>query len=91
MIEFKIIYEDDEWIEFEATQPNDLMGDTEIWTDEDWAYWKKKMDELEKNGTKGKNETIKVKLKKNPILDGRNFYTESSKDTESPGTNEDIK
>jgi hypothetical protein len=78
MIEYKVIYEDDEWFEIELTQPNDLLGNTEWWTEEDWTYWKSKMDDLEKNGTKGQLETIKVKLKKNPFIDGTKFIGEAT-------------
>lgn len=69
----KIIFEDDEWVEYEFTQPNDLMGDGEWWTQEDWDKWNKKMKELEENGTKGQLETFTVKLKKNPFLNGKIF------------------
>jgi len=74
MAEFKIISNTDDEIEIEITQPNDLIGDTEFWTDEDWTKWKEKMDRLETEGIKGQLETINVKLKKNPFIDGQ-VYT----------------
>lgn len=83
MNDIKIIFEDDEWIEFELSQPNDLIGNTVDWTDEDWVYWKNKMDDLEKNGTIGQFETIKVKLKKNPIIDGTKLITGSEGETDN--------
>lgn len=88
MSEFKIISNTDDEIEIEITQPNDLLGNTEWWTDEDWEKWNEKMDELEKNGTKGQLETINIKLKKNPFLDGDNFIgkNERSNSTDSDKT-----
>lgn len=73
MGDFKIISNTDDWIEVELIQPNNLLGDTSFWTDEDWTKWKEKMDRLEKEGTVGETETIRIKLKKNPFLDGNDF------------------
>lgn len=74
----KIIFEDDKWVEYEFTQPNDLIGNTEWWTEEDWSYWKEKMDRLEREGTKGQIETLKIKIQKNPFLDGQNITGDGS-------------
>lgn len=73
MIDFKIISDTEEEIEFEITQPNDLLGDTKEWNDEDWEKWNKKMEEVEAQGIKGQLETIKIKLKKNPFINGKNY------------------
>lgn len=76
MIDFKIISDTEEEIEFEITQPNDLVGDMKEWTDEDKEKWDAKMLLLEENGTKGQLETIRVKFKKNPFINGSNFTSE---------------
>lgn len=70
MSDIRIIFEDDEFIEYEVTQPNNLRGDTDFWNDDDWVTWNEKMDRLEKEGTVGQNETFTFKLKKNPFIDG---------------------
>lgn len=73
MIDFKIISDTEDEIEIEITQPNDLLGDTKDWTDEDKEKWDAKMLLLEEQGTKGEIETIRIKLKKNPFLDGQTY------------------
>lgn len=74
MSDLKIIRNTDDEVEIEITQPNDLIGGTEWWTDDDWLKWNEKMKKLEQEGTKGELETINVILKKNPFIDG-NFYS----------------
>lgn len=74
MGEFKIISNTDDELEIEITQPNDLIGDQTFWTEEDYKKWNEKMDKLILDGTRGELETIRIKLKKNPFING-NFYT----------------
>lgn len=62
----KVIFEDDDWIEFEITQPNNLIGDTQFWNGEDWTTWNEKMNRLEKEGTIGQDETFTFKMNKKP-------------------------
>lgn len=84
MSDIKIVYEDEEWVEFELTQQNDLLGDTYHWDENDWMKWKDKMDRLDREGTRGQQEIIKVKLRKNPFIDGNNFGV--TKDDKQIGT-----
>lgn len=69
----KVIFEDEDWVEYEFIQPNDLIGNTEWWSEEDWKKWKEKMEKLEEANIKGNLETFIIKLKKNPFLDGKIF------------------
>jgi hypothetical protein len=74
MGEYKIISNTDDELEIEITQPNDLVGDQTFWTEEDYKKWNEKMDKLILEGTRGELETIRIKLKKNPFIDGQ-VYT----------------
>lgn len=62
----KVIFEDEDWIEFEITQPNNLIGDTQFWNEENWTTWNEKMNRLEKEGTIGQDETFTFKINKKP-------------------------
>lgn len=89
MSDVKITFEDDEYVEYEFTQPNDLLGDTYYWEENDWVKWKQKMDDLEKLGTKGEDETFRIKLKKNPFLDGSQYLGRNTgADSETNNTRE---
>lgn len=74
MGEFKIISNTDDELEIEITQPNDLIGDQSFWTEEDHKKWNDKMARLDAEGIRGQEETIVVKLKKNPFINGK-VYT----------------
>ena len=76
MSDIKIIFEDDNWIEYEFTQPNDLLGDTTYWDEEDHKKWNEKMKDLEQQGIKGQDETFTVKFQKNPFTNGAGFTRE---------------
>lgn len=73
MGEFKIISNTDDELEIEITQPNDLIGDQSFWTEEDHKKWNEKMVRLDAEGTRGQEEIIVIKLKKNPFINGNNF------------------
>lgn len=90
MIDFKIVSDTEDEIEMEITQPNDLMGGTEFWTDEDWQKWNTKMAELDKNGTRGEMETIRFKLKKNPFIDGSGFITPTTGENSETGIKKEL-
>jgi hypothetical protein len=85
MIDIKILENNDEYLEFELTQPNDLQGDTSEWDNDDWNYWNTKMAELEANGTKGELETKIIRLDKKPFIDGTKFFQASNSEKKSTG------
>lgn len=95
MTGIKVIFEDDEWIEYEITQPNNLLGDTSYWNDEDWTTWNEKMMKLQNEGTTGQDETFTVKFNKNPFKNGQQFLSatrikrsdETIEDTDGEQTN----
>jgi len=91
MTDFKIISDTEDEIEIELIQPNDLLGDTSFWNDDDWIEWREKMAKLEVKNIRGQIEIIRIKLKKNPFIDGNKFYATdgiegSNKDTKIEST-----
>lgn len=83
MSEIKVIFEDDDYIEYEIIQPNDILGDTSYWDDEDWKTWNEKMVRLDDEGTRGEDETFTVRFEKKPKLDGAAFTRKISEDGKS--------
>jgi hypothetical protein len=80
MSDIKVIFEDDDYIEYEITQPNDILGDTEFWDENDWKTWNEKMARLEDEGIRGEDEVFTVKFEKKPKLDGAAFTRKISED-----------
>lgn len=78
MNDIKIIFETEEYIEVEITQPNNQLGDTQFWDDTDWSIWNEKMKRLEQEGTIGQEETINIKFQKKPFLNGAGFTRQVS-------------
>lgn len=84
MSDIKVIYEDEDWIEFEITQQNDLVGDTSLWNDEDWSTWKTKMEKIEQEGIKGQLEKFTIKFpKKADLINGAGFTRKISGDEQA--------
>lgn len=73
MSDIKIIFENEDYIEVEITQPNNRLGDTNFWDDTDWSIWNEKMRRLENDGTLGQEETVKIKFQKKSFLNGAGF------------------
>ncbi len=89
-IDFKIISNTDEEIEFEITQPNDYAPEESRvwWSPEDFEKWDEKMARLEVEGIRGQLETIRTKLKKNPFIDGSQYIAGANNTEQNNNTGE---